>query len=793
MTQMGTLASVLAGMTLACFVANAAQDGLLGFRAASGTAEQQREKAFDAAVNPADLRSWLEQMSSEPNQVGSPHDKANADFMLARFKEWGWDARIETFNVLYPTPTSVSLELVAPTSFKARLSEPAVDGDKSSGRTAGSLPPYNVYGADGDVTADLIYVNFGTPEDYIELERRGLDVKGKIVIVRYGMCWRGLKPKLAQEHGAVGCIIYSDPHEDGFWSGDIYPKGGYRPEDGVQRGSVADITLYSGDPLTPGVGATKDAKRLRIEDAPTLLKIPVIPISGADAKPLLAALDGQVAPAAWRGAMPFTYHIGPGPAKAHLAIASDWSLKPIYDVIAVMKGSEFPDEWVVRGNHHDGWVFGAWDPLAGNIAVMAEAKAIGALAKGGWKPRRTLVYASWDGEEPGLLGSTEWAETHADELQRKVVLYVNSDTNGRGILFVGGSHSYQHLVNEVAGSVLDPETGASVLDRWRARIKVAAVERKMNGSAPPAEDLVQQQLLLKAAYAGGDLPIGALGSGSDYTPFLQHLGVASINLGYGGEDVEASIYHSTYDSFDHFIRFGDPKFVYCVALAQTAGRLVLRTADAEVLPMRFGDLADTVGRYATEIERLTDAEREDAVRLNSLIDEGVFKLAADPEVAYLPPASPVDVPILNFESLDRAVNRLKRSAKIYDEAFVRASDSDFTLSAADLARLDGLLQGAEHQLSSERGLPGRRWYRHMIYAPGQYTGYAAKTLPGIREAVEQRRWPDAIDYIAVVAEALNKAASRIDEATDALTMRYRHGTSAPGGPGGPARPPPVDS
>src|SRR5271165_4962486 len=760
------------GPALACAAlfssaAFAAPDGLLGFRAASSADELQREKAFDQAIDPADLRSWMERMSSEPNQVGSPHDKANADFTLAMFREWGWDARIETFDVLYPTPKSLTVELVAPSSYKARLSKPAVDGDRTSARAAGALPPYNVYCADGDVTADLVYVNYGLPSDYAELERRGIDVKGRIAIARYGVCWRGLKPKLAQEHGAVGCIIYSDPHEEGYWSGDVYPKGAYRPDDGVQRGSVADITQYSGDPLTPGVGATKDAKRLRIEDAPTILKIPVIPISSADAKPLLSALEGPVAPAGWRGALPFTYHIGPGPAKVHIAIASDWSLRPIYDVIAFMQGSEFPDQWVVRGNHHDGWVFGAWDPLAGNVAVMAEAKAIGALAKAGWKPSRTLVYASWDGEEPGLLGSTEWAETHADELRRKVVLYVNSDTNARGFLFAGGSHSYQRLLNEVAGSVLDPETGTTGLDRWRARIKVAGFEKRPPEPTSPADE----EVMLKAAIAGGDLPIAALGSGSDYTPFLEHLGVASLNIGYGGEDADGGIYHSTYDSFDHFTRFGDPKFVYGVALAQTAGRLVLRAAGADVLPMRFGDLAGTVARYVAEIEKLSETEREDAARLNGLIDEGVFKLAADPQETRLAPPSPSDVPMLAFEALDRAANRLKKSARSYDEAFARASASDFKLSSADLARLNGILQGFEQALSSERGLPGRGWYKHMLYAPGLYTGYSAKTIPGVREAVELHRWPDAIDSISVVADVLNKASARLDDAADALSPR----------------------
>ena len=758
----------------------AVPESLIGFKAASSTAELEGERAFDSSIDPAELRSWLEQMSSEPNQVGSPHDKANADFMLGKFKEWGWEARIETFYVLYPTPKSESLELLAPAPYATRLIEPPIAGDRTSDHTAGGLPPYNIYGADGDVTADLVYVNFGTPEDYIELERRGIDVKGRIVIARYGECWRGLKPKLAQEHGAVGCIIYSDPHEDGYWSGDVYPKGGYRPDEGVQRGSVADITLYAGDPLTPGIGATKDAKRLTVAEARTILKIPVIPISSGDARPLLAALEGPVAPAGWRGAVPVTYHIGPGPAKVHLEVSSDWGLKPIYDVIAVMKGSAYPDQWVIRGNHHDAWVFGAWDPLAGNIAEMAEAKAIGALARTGWKPKRTLVYAGWDGEEAGLLGSTEWAEAHADELRQRAVLYVNSDTNARGTLFVGGSHSYQRLVNEVAGSVVDPETGASVLERLRARVKVAGPD----GNPGP-----DGQALLAAAEAGGDLPIEALGSGSDYTPFLQHLGISSINLGFNGEDVDASIYHSTYDSFDHFVRFGDPKFAYEVALAQTAGRLVLRTADADVLPMRFGDLADASARYASEVEKLTDKEREDSGKLRRLIDDGSFRLAADPEQRRAAPPAPGDVPRIDFGALREAAARLKRSAAFYDNAFAGASAGDFRLPAAEAAELNGLLQGVEQTLSSERGLPGRDWYRHMLYAPGRYTGYAAKTLPAVREAIELRQWTVAVDYIPVVAGALNAAASRLDEAASRLTPRLGPAPSkAP-----PPRPPPPDS
>jgi N-acetylated-alpha-linked acidic dipeptidase len=774
------ITAAAAWAALLCPASLATPDSLLGFRAASCADELAREKAFDGAVSPSDMRSWLEQMSSEPNQVGSPHDKANADFMLGLLTEWGWDAHIETFYVLYPTPKSETVEMVAPVAFRARLSEGPVEGDRTSSRTHGGLPPYNIYGADGDVTADLVYVNFGMPSDYADLTRRGIDVAGKIVIVRYGVGWRGLKPKLAQEHGAAGCIIYSDPHEDGYFAGDAYPKGGYRPEDGVQRGSVADITLYSGDPLTPGVGATQDAKRLPISEAKDLLKIPVIPISYADARPLLAALEGPVAPPSWRGSLPFTYHIGPGPAKVHLAVSSDWSQKPIYDVIAVMRGSQYPNQWVLRGNHHDGWVFGAYDPLAGNIAVMAEAKAIGSLAKAGWAPKRTLVYASWDGEEPGLLGSTEWAETHEDELRRKAVLYVNSDTNARGELFIGGSQAYQHFANEVAGGVADPETGASILSRLRAKVMVDAMDAGRDPEDP------ESRLMLRAARAGGDLPLEALGSGSDYTPFLQHLGISCINLGFRGEDQDSGIYHSAYDSFDHFVRFGDPKFEYCAALARTAGRLVLRAADADVIPQRFGDLADTAADYVSQVEKLVEAEREHARALAELIDSGAYKLTADPQDALRAPEPPGAVPRMDFGPLERAAAHLRRSAKAYDDAFTRASQGDFAIPAGNLLQLNALLQGTEQALTSPRGLPGRDWYRHMLYAPGLYTGYAAKTLPGVREALELHRWAEAAEYVPVAASCLDAAAARIDQAAALLSAR-----AAPARGG--AVPPPADN
>jgi N-acetylated-alpha-linked acidic dipeptidase len=736
---------------------------LFGFTAPQAGVERSLEQRFDGALNPADLRAWMQNLSSAPNHVGSPHDKANAEYVRDLFRRWGWQAQIEVFEVLYPTLKQHSLELVAPTHFTASLTEPPVAGDATSG-AAGIMPPYNVYGADGDVTGELVYANYGMPRDYQDLVRRGIDVKGKIVITRYGGGWRGLKPKLAQEHGAIGCLIYSDPREDGYAQGDVYPKGGWRPPEGVQRGSVLDITLYSGDPLTPGVGATHDAKRLAIADAKTILKIPVMPISYADAQPLLAALGGPVAPPRWRGALPITYHIGPGAAQVHLAISSDWSLKPLYDVIAKIPGRESPNEWVVRGNHRDGWVFGAWDPLSGHVAMLAEAQAIGALVKRGWRPQRTLVYASWDGEEPGLLGSTEWAETHAAELASKAVLYLNSDTNARGFLSVGGSHALQHLVNEVASAVKDPETGVSTQARLRARMLAEGYER---GSSED-EDADEARRETRLAAAGGDLPIRALGSGSDYTPFLQHLGLTALNIEYHGEDDQGGVYHSAYDSFDHYVRFGDPSFAYGVAEAETVGHVVLRMADADVLPLEFASFADTIGAYAQELRHAVDERRKKAAELAKLLEQNDFGLATDPTRPVAPPAREAPVPALDFTPLDSVVARLKVSAAAYDAAYAQLLAGTVKLDAARRARVNALLQGMEQRLTDPKGLPGREWYRHFLYAPGMLTGYGVKTLPGVREAIDGNRWTEAAAYIPITAAVLARYCDAIDQATALL-------------------------
>src|SRR5579872_5887916 len=746
------LAAAAIAAVLAPTAASAAP--MLGFTAQGADAERAVEARFDAQLSPDAIAERLRRLSSAPNQVGSPHDKDNAEWVLDQFQTWGWDAHIEAFQVLYPTPLRESLELLGPRPFKATLAEPTIPGDATSAVHDGALPPYLIYAADGDVTAPLVYVNYGMPDDYKALARLGVDVTGKIVIVRYGGGWRGLKVKLAHEHGAVGCLIYSDPADDGYGAGDPYPAGAWRPSEGVQRGSVEDLPVETGDPLTPGWGATADAKRIPLAEAKTLMKIPALPISYADAQPLLAALGGQVVPKSWRGQLPITYHTGPSAASVHMVVQSDWSLKTIYDVIAVMKGAERPDEWVIRGNHRDGWVFGAWDPLSGQSAMLEEARAIGALAQTGWRPKRTIVYASWDGEEPGLLGSTEWAETHADELTTKAVLYANSDSNARGLLRAEASYSEQRLIDQAAANVRDPETGVSVRERALAASQAKAAD-------PGASE--DDKSLARLAAAGGDMPIGPMGSGSDYTPFVQHLGIASINLEYGGEGEQAGVYHSQYDTFEHFSRFGDPGMTYGVVLAKTMGRIVLRTADADVAPLQFGDLADTIGRNLDELHKLVATKREHAELVDRLIAAHAFDLAADPTKANAPPVAEPPVPAIDFGPLDAAVARLKASGAAYDAALAAGP-----VAPPTQAKLDALLIGVEHTLTDPQGLPGRPWYRHLIYAPGLLTGYGSKTLPGVREALEAGRWDEARAYIARTAAALDAATARIDQASEVL-------------------------
>ncbi len=726
---------------------------LLGFSRETGRQESSLENRFDTEIQKSDLREWMEFMSSHPHHVGSPFGKEVANFVADKFRSWGYDTSIETFYILFPTPKERILTLFEPEGYEAKLVEPVLPEDRTSGQRDDQLPTFHFYSKDGDVTADVVYVNYGIPSDYERLERLGIDVTGKIVLARYGASWRGIKPKLAAEKGAIGCIVYSDPRDDGYFRGDVYPKGPFRMSEGVQRGSVMDMPLYPGDPLTPSEPATQDAKRLPKEEAPTLTKIPVLPISYEDALPILRSLGGPVAPASWRGALPITYHVGPGPAKVRLKVQSDWNLAPANDIIARLPGSTYPDQWIIRGNHHDAWVNGAGDPISGLVALMEEARSLSELVKTGWRPKRTIVFAAWDAEEPGLIGSTEWVEAHAEELSEKAVAYVNTDGNGRGFLHAAGSHVLETLVNQVAGDVQDPEKGVSVLSRRRSHDLVLA-------------DPGRRRELLGSP----TMHIGALGSGSDYTPFLQHLGVSSINLSYGGED-DGGSYHSIFDSFDFYTRFGDPTFDYGRALSQTAGRLVLRLADADVLPWDFSGMAQTIQGYLAEVTGLADSMRTETDLENRLIEEGDYRAYFDPTKPFVVPKPKDPVPFLNFAPLQNAVSRLLDASSNYSDAYRAFIDDTSAHAQVPIEELNRRLYLTERLLTREEGLPGRPWYRHFIYAPGFYTGYGVKTLPGVREAIEQREWEEANRQIQIAADVLNGYSEKISQATQMLQRR----------------------
>ncbi len=743
---------VIAALVVTALAARAqgADEPLYGFSPATSKTQRDWEKRFRAIPSPQIMRDTMRRLSARPHHVGSPYDKDNAEWILARFQSWGLDAHIEQYDVLFPTPKARLVELVEPIRYAAKLREPAVASDPTSNQQSEQLPSYNAYSIDGDVTAPLVYVNYGTPRDYETLDRLGVSVKGAIVIARYGDSWRGIKPKVAAEHGAVGCIIYSDPHEDGYFNGDVFPKGPTRNENGVQRGSVADMPLYPGDPLTPGVASRGDVKRLAIKDAPTITKIPVLPISYGDARPLLAELTGPVAPKEFRGALPITYHVGPGAAKVHLRVESNWDIKPIRNIIARIPGAQSPDEWIIRGNHHDAWVNGAEYPLSDQVALLEDARALSELLKQGWRPKRTIIFCAWDGEEPGLLGSTEWCEGHADDLKAHAALYVNSDSNGRGFLRVEGSHSLEKLVNSVARDVIDPEKNIPVASRLKARLLTS-------GNAD----------VIKAVRTRADLRIGPLGSGSDYTAFIDHLGIASLNIGFDGED-EGGVYHSVYDDFYWFTHFSDTDFVYGRALAQTAGTILMRFADADVLPYDFAGFADTMHRYVAEVKKLLSDKQEEARDRNEAIDQHLYDAVSDPRHPLLPPPRRAVPPFLNFAPLDNALARLDGSARRYSKAIRAFASKKGGAGGERLAALNDRLVQIERRLTSPGGLPRRPWFKHLVYAPGFYTGYGAKTLPGIREGIETDRYEEAEREIGRAAQAINAYAAGVDLVADYL-------------------------
>jgi N-acetylated-alpha-linked acidic dipeptidase len=715
--QMSRIVFIVALVLVSSSASSQTPSGLRGFTPAHAETQRQTEERFRAVPKPENLRKYMELIAETPHHAGSPASRKVAEYVLSQFKSWGLNASIEEFEALMPYPTKRVVELVEPEKYQLKLKEPGVDVDKDS-TDADQLPTFNAYSADGNVTAELVYVNYGIPEDYEQLAKLNIDVKGKIVIARYGKSWRGIKPKVAYEHGAVGCIIYSDPQDDGYHDGDVYPTGPFRPEQGVQRGSVMDMPIHPGDPLTPGKPSEHGGQKLDRAAAETILKIPVLPISYGDALPLLRNLKGPVAPESWRGGLPITYHVGAGPAKVHLELAFDWSVRPLYDVIARIDGSEFPDQWIIHGNHHDAWVNGASDPTSGNVALMETARGLGELLKTGWKPKRTIILASWDGEEWGLLGSTEWAEKHADELSKNAVVYINSDSTGKGWLSASGSHSLQPFVNDLMRDIQDPKRGTSLFE---ARLDHAIAQAKSDDEKSTLRERK-------------DFPLNALGSGSDYTAFLDFLTVASLDMEFGGED-RGGIYHSIYDSFYWYTHFSDTDFAYGATLSRTMGTALLRLADADVLPFEFTSTAQALREYVEEIDKLR--------------------------------AKNSAAPALDLAPLRTAIDKLDKAGRRLDASTARVLMAGKPATGAQLAELNRLLYTSERAFKYDKGLPRREWFKHLAYAPGFYTGYGVKTLPGIREGIEQKQWDEARAFIPIVATAITGLADQVQKATEA--------------------------
>jgi len=716
---------------------------IIGFSEEGSLYQKQIETDYDRSLNALEMDKWMKYLSKEPHHVGSLAGKENAEYIAQLFESWGFDVEIEEYYVLIPTPMIRELSLISPTTYKATLTEDSLVEDPSTFVRENLLPPYNAFSIDGKVEGELVFVNYGMPQDYEILDRYGIDVKGKIAIAKYGKSWRGIKPKLAGEKGAIATIIYSDPADDGYGMGDVYPKGPFKNDSAVQRGSVMDMPTYPGDVLTPGIGATKTAERLSFEEATTITKIPVLPISYRDALPLLSAMGGPAVPKEWRGGLPITYHLGPGPAKVKLNLKFNWQTTTAYNVIAKLNGSLYPDEWVIRGNHHDGWNHGAADPISGMVALLAEAKSVAKLAKSGKRPARTIIYAAWDAEEVGLIGSTEWAEEHADELKEHVVAYLNTDGNSRGFVNIGGSHVLERFFNQIIEEVRDPLMDISLKERKRADLKLN------NNSAQKRKDAEKRS----------DIRINPLGSGSDYTPFLQHLGISSANISFGGEARDGS-YHTLYDTYEHYTTWRDPNLIYGVSLAQVAGRATLRLANSERLPFEFKGFADNIDLYIGELEELADSMRVDTKDKNSMIIDGTYTAALDPTKTISPPTIKDSVPYFNFSPLKNALAELKKSATNFETVG--------QINKKSTKELNNLLYTVERLMIRDEGLPKREWYKHYIYAPGFYTGYGVKTIPAVREAIEEREYDQVEKQIMLSAEVIENITARIDVIVELL-------------------------
>jgi N-acetylated-alpha-linked acidic dipeptidase len=684
-------------------------DKIFGYR--NPSPELQAEKTFLAVPDPMLAKQHLQFLTQWPHVAGSPEDRRNADYVLDKYKAAGLDAYIQPYKVWMGLPLDIRVEMVAPEGVVMHGPSPERVNDDLYQKDPRILPAFNEYSPSGDVTADVVYANYGRPEDFQKLKEMGIDVKGKIVLCRYGEVFRGVKPAIASQYGAVGVILYSDPWDDGYFKGDKYPKGPWRPDTSVQRGSVQYLFKYPGDPTTPDIASVPELpedKRTPPEKAVDLPRIPVTPLSYADATPILQNLGGPESPRSWQGALPFTYHVGPGPAKVHMAIKIAYQYTTIWDVIGMVKGSELPNEWVVLGNHRDAWVFGAVDPNSGTAAQLEAVHGIGALLKTGWRPKRTIVFASWDAEEEGLIGSTEFAEQHAKDLSRAVA-YFNMDAAVSGQDFTASSvPSLKQYLRDVAKAVPSPK-GGSVYDQWKG-----TQDKPKDANQP---EIPGAKVREPAAIVNKDVRVGDLGSGSDYTAFFQHLGVPSADITSHGP---YGVYHSAFDDFAWFTKFGDPTFVYEQEMARVYGIIAMRIASAEVLPFNY----EEYGKEISEYVRAADASAK----------------AAFGEQAP------------SFADAASAASRLQKAGA---EALRRQG------LQGDASGLNLVLRSAEHGFLTD-GLPGRPWYKHVIYAPGENTGYAAVVIPGVNEAIEKKDLATLKQQLQVLAAAINRTAGMLE-------------------------------
>lgn len=695
---------------------------ILGFTSAESIQQRSLEADFDQFIDRQNLDLWMRHLSAKPHHTGSAVSYAKAGYLANLFKSWGYETRIETFHVLNPVPKTLKLEMVAPAFHRTRFYEPPLSGSSDADQES-ILPIYNAYAPDGQAEAEVVYVNYGRRQDYDVLAQIGISVAGRIVIARYGKIWRGLKPQIAAEHGAVAALIYSDPRDDGYLQGKVMPEGPFRPATGAERGSALDIIQYPGDPQTPFQPSVAGATRLKLEDVSNLAKIPTLVLTYADAEIILKELAGLALPQTWEEGLPFDLKAGPGPAKVRLKTRYHWQITPIYNVIARLDGEQDPDQWVVRGNHHDAWVYGAADPVSGVVTLLEEARVLAALAKSGRRPKRTIIYALWDAEEQGMIGSTEWVEKHRRELMDKAVAYINTDLYSRGFLEVGGSHSLQKFVTGIARDVTDPQTGDRVGDRLD---KYIATSDRWFFNASSSD--------IKSA-ANGLVPMMPLGGGSDFTAFLHHLGIPTLQIGYFGEGLGGE-FHSRYDTYDNFQKYGDPDFDYGVTMVQTTGRAVMRLANAQRLPFTFTGLSQNLALFTAEIKKISDGLKAQAG---------------------------TDMPDLDFSAIIHALDNLTAASNRLDSALARIDRGDLHMPDEALQAVNHILWTAEHRLIAVNGLPGRPWYRHLIYAPGGDTGYDVSTLPGLRDAIQAGRWDDAMSQKLMITDALLKLSKHLDE------------------------------